>query len=88
MSCWNSMRDSKSSKRSTLIKLLSLSGSPVEGSSTDFILNRIADAVVETLSGEGRVQKTTISLNDLTYIPCQACGESACCSARRFISTQ
>ena len=59
-----------------MIKLLSLSGSPVEGSSTDFILNRIADAVVETLSGEGRVQKTTISLNDLTYIPCQACGES------------
>ena len=59
-----------------MIKLLSVSGSPVEGSSTDFILNRIADAVVVTLSGEGRVQKTTISLNDLTYIPCQACGES------------
>ncbi len=59
-----------------MIKLLALSGSPVEGSSTDFILNRIADAVVVTLSGEGRVQKTTIRLNDLTYIPCQACGES------------
>ncbi len=59
-----------------MIKLLTISGSPVEGSSTDFILNRIAAAVVETLGGEDRVQKTTIRLNDLTYIPCQACGES------------
>jgi len=59
-----------------LIKLLSLSGSPVEGSSTDFILGRVIDTVVAKLGGENRVAATKVHLNDLTYIPCQACGES------------
>ena len=59
-----------------MIKLLTMSGSPIKGSSTDFILNRIADAVVETLGGEDRVQRTMVRLNDLKYIPCQACGKS------------
>ena len=59
-----------------MIKLLTSSGSPVEGSSTDFILGRVNDTVVATLGGASRALVTKIHLNDFTYIPCQACGES------------
>jgi multimeric flavodoxin WrbA len=59
-----------------LIKLLTISGSPVEGSSTEFILAEIADALVASFGADNRVQTTTIRLNDLKYIPCQSCGKS------------
>jgi len=59
-----------------LIKLLTISASPVEGSSTEFILSEIADAVVASLGETDKVASTTVRLNDLKYIPCQACGKS------------
>ena len=59
-----------------MIKLLTISASPVEGSSTDFILAEIANAVATSLGDSDRVESTTVRLNDLKYIPCQACGKS------------
>lgn len=59
-----------------MIKLLKISASPVEGSSTEVILAEIADAVVASLGAGNQVQTTTVRLNELKYIPCQACGKS------------
>jgi len=59
-----------------LTKLLSISASPVEGSSTDFLLKRIAAAVVKGLGGDEYAQNMLVRLNDMKFIPCQACGES------------
>lgn len=59
-----------------MTKLLSISASPVEGSSTDFLLKRIAAAVVKGLGGDEYAQNMLVRLNDMKFIPCQACGES------------
>lgn len=59
-----------------MIKLLTISASPVEGSSTEVILAEIADAVVASLGAGNQVQTTTVRLNELKYIPCQSCGKS------------
>lgn len=58
----------------SLIKLLSISGSPVEGSSTDILLKRVADSLASTVDEETTVER--IRLNDLKFIPCQACGRA------------
>jgi len=57
-----------------LIKLLSISGSPVEGSSTDILLKRIADSFAGAVDQETAVE--LVSLNNLKFIPCQACGRA------------
>ena len=59
-----------------MIKLLTISASPVAESSTAFILAEIADALVTSLGEPDRVESTTVCLNDLKFIPCQACGKS------------
>lgn len=59
-----------------MIELLTISASPIEGSSTDFLLGRIASRVIERLGGSERARNSVVRLNDLKFIPCQACGES------------
>ena len=57
-----------------MIKLLSINGSPVPESSTEHLLNVVADAVRKALPKE-QVRLRSVCLNDLSFIPCQACGE-------------
>ncbi len=57
-----------------MVKLLSICGSPVDGSSTEVLLRRIARSVSESL--EERSRHTFIRLNDFDIAPCQACGEA------------
>jgi multimeric flavodoxin WrbA len=59
-----------------LIEILSISGSPTEGSSTDRLLDEIAIGIRAGLSPKipGRVRR--VRLADLDFIPCQACGEA------------
>jgi multimeric flavodoxin WrbA len=54
-----------------LIKILGISGSPVVGSSTEFLIK-------EVLKGgkEAGAKTKYICLNELEIIPCQACGQS------------
>ena len=59
-----------------MIKLLSLSGSPVEDSSTDILLNIIATSLMESLPTNSKVTYSTIKLNEIEIKPCQACGEA------------
>ncbi|MEW5993987.1 MAG: flavodoxin family protein [Candidatus Zixiibacteriota bacterium] len=59
-----------------MIKLLVVSGSPVEDSSTDILLHRAADALVREVEGAIEVATTFISLNERQIIPCQSCGEA------------
>jgi multimeric flavodoxin WrbA len=59
-----------------LIKILSVSASPVEGASTDIILRAVAGALVERLQPGREVEQYFIKLNELNFIPCQACGKA------------
>ncbi|MGH8016324.1 MAG: flavodoxin family protein, partial [Candidatus Zixiibacteriota bacterium] len=59
-----------------MIKLLSISGSPVENSSTELLLKKIADSLVKTMGSNHRVESHFHRLNDLMYLPCQACGHA------------
>lgn len=61
-------------KRVSLIKLLSICASPVLGSSTEILLDRIAQAVAENAGAKCR--HTMVRLNDLDILDCQACGEA------------
>lgn len=58
-----------------MIKLLAISGSPVENSSTEVLLRRIESSIVKSI-GARKVRRSFVRLNDLNYTPCQACGES------------
>lgn len=58
-----------------MVKLLIVSGSPVEGSSTDILLGAIGDSIVEALGAES-VERAFIRLNDVSFVPCQACGKA------------
>ncbi|MBN1212834.1 MAG: flavodoxin family protein [candidate division Zixibacteria bacterium] len=59
-----------------MIKILSISASPVEGASTDIILRAAAAALTDNLQPELKVENYFIKLNELNYIPCQACGRA------------
>jgi len=59
-----------------LIKILCVSASPVEGASTDIILRATAAALADCLRPEWEVENYFIKLNELNYIPCQACGKA------------
>lgn len=54
-------------------KILVISGSPVSGSSTDFLLDKIANTIKEQ---NNELEIVTYKLNDLKIKPCIACGES------------
>jgi multimeric flavodoxin WrbA len=59
-----------------LINLLVVSGSPVDQSSTDIILSRIADTIAGSLTNQYPMTSTFVKLNELRFIPCQSCGEA------------
>lgn len=54
--------------------ILSLSGSPIKSSSTEILLGKIAEGIREAWGPSCTVE--IVRLNDLKYIPCQACGKS------------
>ena len=58
-----------------MIKLLVLSGSPVEQSSTELILQSLSENIADEVGG-GLVKTRFVRLNDLTVKPCQACGKA------------
>ena len=57
-----------------MINILSICGSPVPGSSTEILLRRIADSARSSLHGPSRHR--LVRLNELEFVPCQACGEA------------
>lgn len=59
-----------------MTKILCLSGSPVEGSSTDIILDRLAHEIAAGLPQSAEPEITSVRLNELTFVGCQACGEA------------
>ncbi len=63
-------------KEPKLIKLLCLSGSPVAESSTEFLLKRITHAVISNIGSKHKTIADFHRLNDLMYLPCQACGHA------------
>lgn len=59
-----------------MIRLLTISASPVEGSSTELLVRYMTEAFVEAAGGHEQVRPVHVELNKLKYIPCQACGEA------------
>lgn len=59
-----------------MIRILTVSGSPVAGSSTDLLLHKLTESLVEFLDPKLEVEHNFVKLNDLKYIPCQACGKA------------
>lgn len=57
-----------------MIRVLSICGSPVPGSSTEILLRRIASAVVANL--KDRYRHDFVRLSELDMTACQACGEA------------
>jgi multimeric flavodoxin WrbA len=57
-----------------LIKILSISGSPVQQSSTDIILGHLAQSIFNTMQGQQQAEVSFVKLNSLSFRPCQACG--------------
>ena len=70
MHAWSNWR------RPNLIKLLSISGSPVEGSSTDILLKEIEKGFLEKAGSREETQISFYKLNELNFIACQACGKA------------
>lgn len=68
------MTESKNSKAQKLINLLTISGSPVVDSSTEILLNRIAKTIASAIGKKEKVIQNFHRLNELMYLPCQACG--------------
>ena len=60
--------------RLNLIKLLSISGSPVADSSTDFLLNHIAEQIDANLKDSVDIETEFIKLQNHSIKPCEACG--------------
>jgi len=57
-----------------MLNILTLTGSPINGSSTDILLEHIAEGIIQ-----GAPQPThneIIRLNHYQYLPCQSCGKS------------
>jgi multimeric flavodoxin WrbA len=53
-----------------------ISGSPTDGSSTDILLRRMADAFVGDIGDSHAVDCSFVTLNDKHMIPCQSCGQA------------
>lgn len=62
-------------KRAKLTKLLLISGSPIEGSSVEILLEEVAKGFRQSFEPE-QVQVELVRLNELTIKACQACGEA------------
>lgn len=59
-----------------MIKLLVISGSPPESSSTDILLTTASNALVDSLKSTHQVEVQFVKLNKLQFIPCQSCGKA------------
>jgi multimeric flavodoxin WrbA len=59
-----------------LIKILTVSGSPVPDSSTDILLREIENAVAKEIGSGVETESDFVKLNELKITPCQACGEA------------
>lgn len=59
-----------------MIKILTISGSPVDGSSTDILTHHITDTLCLHLQKDFEYETSYIKLNERTIKPCQACGEA------------
>ncbi len=59
-----------------MIKVLVISGSPTEHSSTDILLDTISKEIVESLRTRYEVDVQFVKLNKLQFIPCQSCGKA------------
>lgn len=57
-------------------RLLVLSGSPTDKSSTDILLEEVALACTKALEPEFEVERRYVKLSELRFVPCQACGEA------------
>ncbi|MBD3258450.1 hypothetical protein GF377_08450 [candidate division GN15 bacterium] len=68
-------RSWKNWRRSNLIKILTLCGSPVPESSTEILLRKVASTIKTELAGH-KVRHRLVQLNELEFVPCQSCGEA------------
>ena len=59
-----------------MIKVLSISGSPVVDSSTDILLDQIEQSIRSSIPKTSKVEINKVRLNDLMFLPCQACGKA------------
>ena len=57
-----------------MISILSISGSPVQQSSTDILLGRLAQSVLDGLHGHRQAQVSFVKLNSISFRACQSCG--------------
>jgi len=57
-----------------MTKILTINASPVKNSSTEILLEKVADGIKGNLLAP--VENRVVRLNDLKILPCQACGES------------
>ena len=55
---------------------LSVCGTPVEGGSTEVLLRAVAESFKQHLLKGEAVNEAFIRLNELNYVPCQACGKA------------
>ena len=59
-----------------MIKVLTISGSPIVESSTDILLDRIAKSIESSFPKTTKVEINKVRLNELMFLPCQACGKA------------
>ncbi len=60
-----------------MIKILAISASPVEGSSTELVVEKLGQTIKNLLEGQSKESSLElINVNKLTFIPCQACGKA------------
>ena len=57
-----------------MIKILAISGSPAEDSSTDYIAVELAQKTADGL--DEKVEIDFVKLSEFNFIPCQACGKA------------
>ncbi len=59
-----------------MIKILMINGSPVENSSCQLALEKLAELTKENIAPKADATITNIDLNQLKFIPCQSCGKA------------
>ena len=57
-----------------MLNILTLTGSPVKGSSTNLLLEQIAEGIIQ--NAPQPAHNEIITLNHYQYLPCQSCGKS------------
>lgn len=57
-----------------MLNILTLTASPIKGSSTNLLLEQIAEGIIQ--NAPQPAHNEIITLNHYQYLPCQACGKS------------